>query len=48
MDRINPNAHVQLIALRGVEGLVNRRFGEPVYFQPDDFAARLGPRSDRP
>ena len=46
VDRINPNAHVQMIALRGVEGLVNRRFGEAVYFQPDDFAARLG--LDRP
>ena len=44
--RINPNAHVQLVALRGVEGLVNRRFGESVYFHPDDFAARLG--LDRP
>jgi ATP-dependent DNA helicase RecQ len=46
VDRINPNAHVQLVVLRGVEGLVNRRFGESVYFQPDDFAARLG--LDRP
>jgi ATP-dependent DNA helicase RecQ len=40
--RVNPNAHVQLVVLKGVEGLVNRRYGEPVYFQPDDFAARLG------
>ena len=46
VDRINPNAHVQQIVLRGVEGLVNRRFGEAVYFQPDDFAAKLG--LDRP
>ena len=46
VDRVNPNAHVQLIALRGVEGLVNRRFGESVYFHPDDFAAKLG--LDRP
>jgi ATP-dependent DNA helicase RecQ len=42
VDRINPNAHVQLVVLRGVEGLVNRRFGESVYFHPDDFAAKLG------
>ncbi len=40
--RVNPNAHVQLVVLHGVEGLVNRRFGESVYFQPDDFAAKLG------
>ncbi len=46
VDRVNPNAHVQLVVLRGVEGLVNRRFGESVYFQPDDFAAKLG--LDRP
>ena len=31
VDRVSPNAHVQLVALRGVEGLVNGRFGEPVY-----------------
>jgi ATP-dependent DNA helicase RecQ len=42
VDRVNPNAHVQVLALRGIEGLVNRRFGESVYFHPDDFAARLG------
>jgi ATP-dependent DNA helicase RecQ len=46
IERVNPNAHVQLLALRGVEGLVNRRFGESVYFHPDEFAARLG--LDRP
>ena len=27
VERVNPNAHVQLLVLRGVEGLVNRRFG---------------------
>ena len=42
VDRVSPNAHVQLIVLRGLEGLVNRRFGESVYFHPDDFAAKLG------
>ncbi len=42
VERVNPNAHVQLVVLRGVEGLVNRRFGESVYFHPDDFAAKLG------
>jgi ATP-dependent DNA helicase RecQ len=46
LDRVNPNAHVQVLVLRGVEGLVNRRFGESVYFHPDDFAAKLG--LDRP
>ena len=33
-------------SLLGLEGLVNRRFGEPVYFHPDEFAAALG--LDRP
>ncbi len=42
IDRISPNAHVQQIVLRGVEGIVNRRFGESVYFHPDDFASKLG------
>jgi ATP-dependent DNA helicase RecQ len=42
LDRVNPNAHVQVIALRGIEGLVNRKFGESIYFHPDDFAAKLG------
>jgi ATP-dependent DNA helicase RecQ len=42
VDRMNPNAHVQILVLRGVEGLVNRKFGESIYFHPDDFAAKLG------
>ncbi|WP_435010065.1 RecQ family ATP-dependent DNA helicase [Tundrisphaera lichenicola] len=42
LDRVNPNAPVQLLVLRGIEGLVNRKFGESVYFNPDDFAAKLG------
>ena len=46
VDRLSPQAHVQRIVLLGLEGLVNRRFGEPVYFHPDDFAATLG--LDRP
>ena len=45
-DRLHPQAHVQRIVLLGLEGLVNRRYGEPVYFHPDDFAAALG--LDRP
>jgi ATP-dependent DNA helicase RecQ len=44
--RLGPQAHVQRIVLLGLEGLVNRRFGEPVYFHPDEFAAALG--LDRP
>jgi ATP-dependent DNA helicase RecQ len=40
--RLNPQAHTQRIALIGLEGLVNRRFGEPVYFHPDELAASLG------
>jgi ATP-dependent DNA helicase RecQ len=46
VDRLHPQAHLQRTVLLGLEGLVNRRFGEPVYFQPDDFAAALG--LDRP
>jgi len=42
IDRVSPNASVQLVVVRGVEGLVNRRFGESIYFHPDDFAGRLG------
>ena len=42
VDRLSPQAHIQRTVLLGVEGLVNQRYGEPIYFQPDDFAARLG------
>ena len=45
-DRLNPQAHVQRLVLLALEGLVNRRHGEPVYFHPDDFASALG--LDRP
>ena len=45
-SRLHPQAHVQRIVLLGLEGLVNRRYSEPVYFHPDDFAAALG--LDRP
>ncbi|SIN81415.1 ATP-dependent DNA helicase RecQ [Singulisphaera sp. GP187] len=44
--RLGSQAHVQRIVLLGLEGLVNRRFGETVYFHPDDFATTLG--LDRP
>jgi ATP-dependent DNA helicase RecQ len=40
--RLSPQAHVQRVVLLGVEGLVNRRYAEPVYFNPDDFAGALG------
>ncbi|HEV3167227.1 MAG TPA: RecQ family ATP-dependent DNA helicase [Isosphaeraceae bacterium] len=42
VPRLSPQANVQRIVLTGLEGLVNRRLGEPVYFHPDDFAATLG------
>ncbi len=42
VERLSPQAHVQRTVLLGVEGLVQNRLGEPIYFQPDDFAARLG------
>lgn len=44
--RVGSQAHVQRIVVLGLEGLVNRRFGEAVYFHPDDFATSLG--LDRP
>jgi ATP-dependent DNA helicase RecQ len=40
--RLHAQAHVQRIVLLGLEGLVNRRYAEPVYFHPDEFAAALG------
>ena len=46
VDRLGPQAHVQRVVLLGLEGLVNRRYSEPVYFHPDDFANTLG--LDRP
>jgi len=46
VDRLGPQAHIQRTVLLGIEGLVDRRYGEPIYFQPEDFAARLG--LDRP
>jgi ATP-dependent DNA helicase RecQ len=46
VDRVNPNAHVQQNVLRAIEGLVRGRYGEPVYFRPDEFAQALG--LDRP
>ena len=42
VDRLGPQAHVQRIVLLGLEGLVDRRFGEPVYFNPESFANSLG------
>ncbi|WP_435016335.1 RecQ family ATP-dependent DNA helicase [Tundrisphaera sp. TA3] len=42
IGRVSPSATVQLLALRGIEGIVNRRFGEAVYFNPDEFAGKLG------
>ena len=44
--RVGDKAHVQKMVALGLEALVNRRYGEPVYFQPDAFASSLG--LDRP
>lgn len=46
LARVGPQAHIQRTVLLGLEGLVNRRYSEPVYFHPDDFATALG--LDRP
>ncbi|MBV8383141.1 MAG: RecQ family ATP-dependent DNA helicase [Planctomycetaceae bacterium] len=46
VPRLSPQAHIQRIVLLGLEGLVNRRHGEPIYFHPDELAGALG--LDRP
>jgi ATP-dependent DNA helicase RecQ len=46
VERLSPQAHIQRAVLLGLEGLVNRRFGEPVYFRPEELATALG--VDRP
>ncbi len=46
VERLGAQAHVQRTVLRGLEGLVNRRYSEPIYFHPDDLATALG--LDRP
>jgi ATP-dependent DNA helicase RecQ len=45
-SRLGSQAHVQRLVLLGLEGLVNRRYSEPIYFHPDDLATSLG--LDRP
>lgn len=40
--RLGPQAHVQRTVLIAFEGLCRGRYGEPVYFQPDEFASRIG------
>ncbi len=42
VTRLGPTAHTQRLVMIGLEGLVNNRFGEHVYFRPDEFAAALG------
>jgi ATP-dependent DNA helicase RecQ len=42
VDRLGPQANIQRVVLIGLEGLVNRRFGETIYFHPDEFASALG------
>jgi ATP-dependent DNA helicase RecQ len=42
VGRLGPQAHIQRIVLLGLEGLVNRRFNEQVYFNPDELAGALG------
>jgi ATP-dependent DNA helicase RecQ len=41
VDRLGSQAHVQRTVLLGLEGLVRGRFGEPVYFRPDELAAAM-------
>ncbi|MGC8640370.1 MAG: RecQ family ATP-dependent DNA helicase, partial [Isosphaeraceae bacterium] len=42
VDRLSPQANIQRTVLRGLEGLVRDRLGEPVYFRPDELAKSLG------
>ncbi|RUL85005.1 ATP-dependent DNA helicase RecQ [Tautonia sociabilis] len=41
-DRVGAQAPVQKLVMIGLEGLCDRRLGEPVYFHPDEFASALG------
>ncbi|HEU5115107.1 MAG TPA: RQC domain-containing protein, partial [Isosphaeraceae bacterium] len=41
-DRLPAQAHNQKLVMAALEGLVNRRYGEPVYFVPDELATSLG------
>lgn len=41
-DRLGPRADIQRVVLAAIEGLVGRRYGELVYFQPDALAHSLG------
>lgn len=42
VKRLSAQAHVQRVVLTGLEGLVGTRYGEPIYFSPDEFAGALG------
>ena len=42
VDRLGAQAHIQRTVMLGLEGLVNRRLSEPVYFHPDELATALG------
>jgi ATP-dependent DNA helicase RecQ len=46
VDRLSPQAQKQRIVLQAVESYVRGRYGEPVYFHPDQFALAIG--LDRP
>ncbi len=41
-DRLPAQAHTQRLVMAALEGLVNKRYGEPIYFVPDEFAKSLG------
>ena len=42
VDRLGPQAHMQRLVLQVLEGLVSRRLNEPVYFNLDEVAAKVG------
>ena len=41
-DRLSPQAQNQRLVLAAIEGLVDKRWGEAIYFHPDSLAAQLG------
>src|SRR5262249_29132020 len=41
-DQLSPQAQKQRIVLAGLEALVGGRYGETVYFRPDELATTLG------
>jgi ATP-dependent DNA helicase RecQ len=42
LGRLGNQAHVQRLVLLGIEGMVAQKYGESIYFHPENFANSLG------